>query len=374
MDKKYVEELLDKYIKGTCTPEEKILLENLYDELIQQQSDDLQQIDYDTTKAAIFKKLPRPKYRLAGKILRYAVAASILICASIVTVLFTNKKSVKQLAQTEQQDIAPGGNVAVLTLSNGKKITLDDTAEGTLATQSGINVVKTDEGALVYDRAANNADNQPAGFNTAETPKGGQYKLQLTDGTMVWLNAASSLRFPVRFTGNEREVELSGEAYFEVAHNAGKPFIVKTVQEKVLVLGTQFNLNAYSNEPAVVTTLLQGSVKVQSTHSEKASVLKPGQQLLLTGNQFTIQEANVEEAVAWKNGYFRFNDQKIEDIMRKLERWYNIEEVKYEGKLSEELFNGKISRSKNISQVLQMLQKTESIHFKIEGRRVTVMP
>ncbi len=190
---------------------------------------------------------------------------------------------------------------------------------------------------------------------------------------MVWLNAASSLKFPVKFAGKERVVELTGEAYFEVAPEAGKPFIVETVNEKVLVLGTHFNINAYSDEPVAVTTLLEGSIKVQSTQTGKASILKPGQQSLLDASQFTIQAANLEEAVAWKNGYFRFNDERIADIMKKLERWYNIEVI-YEGKPSEELFNGKISRFKDISQVLRMLEKTEGIHFKIQGRRVTVMP
>ncbi|KAA2243507.1 DUF4974 domain-containing protein [Chitinophaga agrisoli] len=374
MDKKDIEALLDKYIKGTCTPEEKLLLENLYDEVLKKQTGDPEHIDYPSTGAAIFDQLPKPQPRSIVKVLRYAAAASILICASAASVLLLiNRKSDKRVTLAQQQTIVPRGNVATLTLSNGKQIALNDTTEGEVATQSGIHIAKTNNGQLIYSVSADNTGDEPAGFNIAATPKGGQYKVQLADGTMVWLNAASSLKFPVRFAGKERVVELTGEAYFEVAHEAARPFVVETVNEKVLVLGTHFNINAYNDEPIAVTTLLEGSIKVQSTYTGKASVLTPGEQSLLASSQFTIQAANVEEAVAWKNGYFRFNDEKIADIMKKLERWYNIE-VKYEGKPSEELFNGKISRFKDISQVLRMLEKTEGIHFKTEGRRVTVMP
>ncbi|HWV75605.1 MAG TPA: FecR domain-containing protein [Pseudosphingobacterium sp.] len=372
MDKKEVDELLDKYIKGTCTTEEKILLESLYDKVLKKQSGGPQRIDYEAIKVSIYEKLPKPKSRQIRRFLPYAAAAFVLLCISAIAIFYIGKNGEPSLRQPHA--ITPGSNIVTLTLSNGKKIALDDSAREELAKQAGVRIIKSNNGQLIYSVYEKDEDEGPVGFNIAETPKGGQYQVRLSDGTIVWLNASSALRFPVKFVGNERIVELTGEAYFDVSHDTAKPFIVKTASEQVQVLGTQFNLNSYHDEPAVITTLVEGSIKVLSTRLGRTSLLKPGEQSLLSGNQFSVKEANVEQAVAWKNGYFRFYDEKIESIMRTLERWYNIEEVEYLGKPSDELFTGKISRFKSITQVLKMLEKTGGAHFKIEGRRVIVMP
>lgn len=374
MTKKEVEELLDKYVEGTCTEEEKILLENLYDKALKKKSGDRVYIDTEVIKTSVYRKLPKPIPQPVRRFLPYAAAVALLFLSAILAFYLVNKPFKPVQTAQKVNDIAPGGNLATLTLSNGRKIALDDTTQTVLARQAGVRIVQSNHGQLIYSVYGTEADDSSIGYNTAETPKGGQYQVQLADGTLVWLNASSSLKFPVRFAGHERMVELRGEAYFEVAHNASRPFIVKTSNQQLQVLGTQFNINSYPDEPVVITTLVEGSVKVQSKHSGKTSVLQPGEQSLLSASQFTIRAANVEEAVAWKNGYFRFQDEKIESIMRKLVRWYKIDDVEYLGKPSEEQFTGKISRFRNISQVLHMLEKTGGAHFKIDGRRVTVMP
>lgn len=362
MTKKEVADLLNKYNAGTCTEEEKQLLEKLYDKVLTKQSIELRGIDLFSIKSSVYQKLPRSRTQLVRRYLAYAAAAIILLCFSVTMFAYLSKEK-PTLSETTAKvhDITPGGNVAILTLSNGKKIVLDDTTQTVLAKQAGVKIVKSNGGQLLYVVDRNNVSDGPVGFNIAETPKGGQYQIHLADGTVVWLNASSSLRFPVRFAGHERMVELTGEAYFDVSHDASKPFIVKTADQHVQVLGTQFNLNSYPDEPSAITTLLEGSIKVKSNHSGKASVLKPGEQSLLSASQFTVQTADVEEAVAWKNGYFRFQDEKIESIMRKLGRWYNMDHVKYVGSPSQELFTGKISRFRNISQVLNMLEKKQMV-------------
>jgi ferric-dicitrate binding protein FerR (iron transport regulator) len=204
----------------------------------------------------------------------------------------------------------------------------------------------------------------------------GTYQLTLSDGSKVWLNAATSMRYPENFAGNERKVELLyGEAYFEVAHDAKMPFKVMGAGQTIEDIGTQFNINAYENESDIKTTLLEGGIKVYNNNG--SAILTPGQQAKVKNGMprskiIVISAANTEEAVAWKNGYFRFNNEKIGSIMRQLSRWYNID-VSYEGKITDEGFYGRISRYKNISDVLKMLEDTRSVHFKVEGRRVTVI-
>jgi ferric-dicitrate binding protein FerR (iron transport regulator) len=302
---------------------------------------------------------------------RFVAAASILLVLGIGGIYLRKQAKVNPVATVLSNDIAPGSNKAILTLANGQKIDLAGAGNGRLAVQGNANVNKTSDGSLTYKAAGN----QPSGssaltFNTVSTPSGGQYHLTLADGTDAWLNAGSSIRYPTSFGNKERKVEITGEVYFEVAHNPAKPFRVITDRQAVEVLGTHFNVNAYADEEAVRTTLLEGSVKV--TGSNQIKFIKPGEQAILNSHGLAVVPANLEEAVAWKNGYFRFNDEKIGSIMRKLSRWYNIE-VTFKGPMSEEGFNGKISRYKNISQALKMLEKTSAVHFQIDGRRVTVM-
>jgi ferric-dicitrate binding protein FerR (iron transport regulator) len=264
-------------------------------------------------------------------------------------------------------DIAPGDNRAVLKLADGSTVLLDDAAEGELSRQANAVINKTADGQLVYENQAG-TDPAPLIYNTITTPRAGQYRLTLTDGTKVWLNAATSLQFPASFSGKERRVKLSGEAYFEVTKNSLQPFIVETPRQTIEVLGTHFNVNAYEEETATKTTLLEGRVKVATGSS--SAVLKPGQQAASGTNAIQVNEADTEEAVAWKNGYFKFNKADIQTIMRQLERWYDVE-VEYRGAVPTDLFVGKINRSENISGVLRVLELSE-VQFKIENRKIIV--
>ncbi|TWV94695.1 FecR family protein [Chitinophaga pinensis] len=302
---------------------------------------------------------------------RLAAAASILLCLGIGGYYFVKRDTVKQVAKVVQYDVAPGSNKATLTLANGQQISLDDATNGRLAVQGNTRITKTSDGNLAYEPTDEHTTASASiAYNIVNTPLGGQYHLTLTDGSDVWLNAGSSVKYPTSFKGSERKVEITGEAYFEIAPDAARPFRVVTAGQVVEVLGTHFNVNAYTDETDIKTTLLEGSVKV--TGSNHTKIIKPGEQTVLNSNGLNVTNADLEEAVAWKNGEFRFNDEKIGSIMRKLARWYDIE-VSFKGPLPEEGFNGKISRYKNISQTLKMLEKTKAVHFQIEGRRVIVM-
>ncbi len=307
---------------------------------------------------------------------RIVAAASIILGLFIGSYILIHTTESKQTAQIQKQDIAPGSNKAVLILANGQQIILSDAKNGHLAQQGSAIINKTANGQVVY----NTLKNSPTGgnseetfvYNTMTTPRGGQYHLTLADGTNVWLNAASSIRYPTAFTGKVRLVEVTGEAYFEVAHIAAKSFRVISKNQAIEVLGTHFNVNTYEDEPATITTLLEGSVKISSIHSSNSSLLKPGEQAEITTEGIKVMSADIEEAVSWKNGDFVFNNQNIKSIMRSLSRWYQLDVI-YQGPVSQELFYAKISRFKNISQVLKMLEKTKAVHFKIEGRRVIVI-
>ncbi len=314
---------------------------------------------------------------------RIAVAA-VFILAIATTWLLIDQPSGQgtgtgTTAAQVQHDAAPGKDGAILTLADGTQIILDDAANGQLATQNGTAVVKED-GTISYS---------PSGvggtYNTMSTPNGRQYSLVLPDGSKVWLNAASSITFPTAFVGKERRVEITGEAYFEVAKDASKPFHVLTKDQDVTVLGTHFNINSYDDEEAIKTTLLEGSVKVSviagnttSLRGTKQSVvLKPGQQSILSpsgvgGNSpLTIHHSpDIENVLAWKNGMFNFTNADITEIMKQAARWYDVE-VKYQGTTSKDKFKGKISRNTNLSQLLKILE-INGVKWKIEGKVVTI--
>jgi len=278
------------------------------------------------------------------------------------------------------KDVLPGGNKAVLTLADGASISLDSAHDGILTEQGRAKVVKLKNGQLAYHTERPGTVNAPPLYNTVSTPRGGQYAVTLPDGTKVWLNASSSLRFPTAFTGNTRNVELTGEAYFEVAENHSAPFKVAIFSgargsgetpKLVEVLGTSFNVMAYDDEDAVKTTLLEGAIKVLS--GAKESVLKPGQQAQsphdLPGIR-VICDADVEAAVAWKNGYFNFKKADIRTVMRQLSRWYDVD-VRYQGNGQDRIFWGGMQRNLPLSAVFRILEKS-GVEFKIEGRTVTV--
>lgn len=285
----------------------------------------------------------------------------------------------KQIALTQEQrfknDVAPGKNAAVLTLAGGRQIVLDSTARGTIGQQGNSTIVNT-TGQLVY----NELQEKPAEilYNTLTTGSGNQYQLVLPDGSRVWLNAASSITYPSAFTGEERKVAITGEAYFEVASQTPEgrhektPFIVHASGMEVKVLGTHFNINTYDDEEAMKTTLLEGRVKV--TKGDNISLLRPGQQAVVPGDKGAIKVINdphIDEVMAWKNGAFIFNDATIESIMRQLARWYDVSVI-YDTKITQH-FNADVPRDVPVSELLKLLELTDQVHFKIEGKKITVI-
>ena len=307
-------------------------------------------------------------------IYRVAAAAVLVISLSISYFLFTQKNedtiAVTQTTGQQKKDLTPGRNTAVLTLGDGSAIVLDDAQNGALANQGNTTIIKLDDGQLAY-----NASKEITGevlYNTMTTPRGGQYKLVLPDGSSVWLNAASSIRYPTSFPGKERKVEITGEVYFEVAKNAAKPFKVLVNDMEVAVLGTHFNINAYSDEAATQTTLLEGSVSISKGDNKK--LLKPGQQAQLNkpGDIKIINDVNIASVMAWKNGYFSFDNTDMAAVMRQISRWYDVDIV-YEGKIPDRKFGGEISRSSNALQVLRILEESK-VRFRIEGRKIIVQP
>jgi len=313
----------------------------------------------------------------------WAAAAVILVMVSAGIYMFYNH-SVTQypMALNNQSgryknDVAPGGDKAILILGDGSRVILDNTKNGTIGNQGNSKVLKIDAGKLAYNMQAG-SKNIPKviPFNTVSTPRGGQFQIELPDGSTVWLNATSSLRFPTAFiNGKERKVELTGEAYFEVTKNETMPFKVIVNKMEVQVLGTHFNVMAYSNEHDIKTTLLEGSLKINSAVNNKSIIIKPGQQASLDNSNSEInvsQNIDVDLEVAWKNGFTAFKSADITTIMRQIERWYDVD-VNYEGTIPVRTFTGKISRNANLSELLRLLEVSK-IHFTIDGRKITVLP
>lgn len=303
--------------------------------------------------------------------------------AAMVTILFgtgyfilapqrQQKKTVLTVLPSSRfgSEVAPGGNKARLVLGNGKEILLEETADGTIAAHGSEHIHKKDA-ALLYDQE--NGSTTEAVINTLSTPAGGQYKVVLSDGTKVWLNAASALQYPAVFNGASREVILTGEAYFEVAGNAGKPFFVKVNDMQVQVLGTHFNIKAYAGDQQVMTTLLEGAVRVK--RGAGSVLLMPGQQASLNKQDGTLRTAagDPELALAWKNGLLAFKNDALPDVMRTISRWYDVEVV-YEEDIDKADIHvsGAMRRQEYISKALEILELTAGVHFKVTGRTVTV--
>jgi ferric-dicitrate binding protein FerR (iron transport regulator) len=310
------------------------------------------------------------------------VAAVLLLMGGVSAAYWKLTRTEKKAAPVAmvhggKKDIAPGGNKAVLILANGSTIVLDNAHDGVLAQQGGTNVEKVDAGSLAYKAATSDKPGAASelAFNTIATPNGGQYQVILPDGSKVWLNASSSLRFPTRFEGKERTVELTGEAYFEVAQRSGMPFRVKLPDNgmDVQVLGTEFDVMAYANEQTSNTTLVSGKVNVVSKGAVR--VLAPGKQAILDNQTkaMRVADANVEQVVAWKNGLFRFRETGIRELMRQVERWYNVQVV-YETEGKDQDFTGVVSRNQPVSALLQMLEMTGTVHFRIEDKKIVVLP
>lgn len=300
-----------------------------------------------------------------------AAAAAVLILSILGGVIYLAQRAVqqKELVQTvNKTEIQPGRTGAVLTLSDGKQIILDSTKNGLIAEQSGARI-EHKNGEVLY----NDGDKAVPVINTMRTPRGRKYQLMLADGTKVWLNAASSISFPTSFTGPDRTVSITGEAYFDVAQNAAKPFRVRVNNMEVEVLGTQFNIHAYDDEPIIKTTLLEGAVKV--TKGAASQLLKPGQQAQLNQeNQLTlIAAADLRYETAWKDNEFNFNYTDLKTVMRQLARWYDLEIVYESNATVYKQFGGQIPMDASLSLVLKVLEKG-GVHCRLEGNTLTVLP
>jgi len=324
-------------------------------------------------EASIYPVIPKRIHRT-----RYFIAASVASLLVAGVWLYTKNRPVGKsdisspvLASNFKNDVAPGGNKAVLTLSDGSHVVLDSAGKGTIASQGATHVVKLDDGKLAYNNGSDEKSTALA-YNTLTTPAAGEFQVTLPDGSKVWLNNASSLRYPVAFTGKTREVELKGEAYFEIAPNAHQPFKVKVGETLVDVLGTSFNITAYADENNIKTTLLSGSVRVSKEGIR--TVLKPGEQAQINeaGKLKVLKDVDVDGVVAWKNGWFHFEHADLKTVMRMLARWYDVDVV-YEGTAPDRQFGGDIERKLNLSQVLEILQKNQ-VRFEIDGKRITVRP
>jgi transmembrane sensor len=325
------------------------------------------------------RRLPRTR-----SLLPYAAAAVLLLCSFGIYLLTSRNKPALPLPQSSRQHSVPiiaGTNKAILTLGDGRQINLSDTSNGEIATQSSSVIKKTANGVLVYHADIHSGTQQQERaspvFNTITIPKGGQYQVVLPDGSKVWLNAASSLRYPAQFDQHERLVELTGEGYFEIAAMAAQPFIVVANHQRIEVLGTMFNVNAYVEESCVRTTLLKGAVRVSAAaddnqgHMIPSRTLRPGQQSELFSNDLRVSEGNTEAALAWKNGMFQFEGEDVKVVMRKIARWYDVE-IAYAGNMQGKFFSGTISKYESLNEMLKMLHLTDMVSFTIEDRKITV--
>lgn len=316
--------------------------------------------------APVADDTPAPVSFLRRRFIRYAAAAVLLL--GIGTYIWLSRQPdplpEQVVSVTKDSSIAPGRSGAILTLADGSQVVLDSMDNGRLAKQNGSEVIMQD-GRLVYDPAA--ASKTAVLYNTMTTPRGRQFEITLPDGTHVWLNAASSIRYPTAFTGTERKVELDGEAYFEVTKNAKQPFIVDARKKsEIEVLGTSFNVSAYANDKSLNTTLITGSVKVNGT------IINPGQQAQVTDQVRVVNNIDIDKVIAWQRGFFNFEGASLEEVMKQLERWYDIEVVYADGIPPVE-FGGEFTRSMSLSGVLIALEKA-GVRYRLEGRRMIVLP
>lgn len=373
-----IKRLADRIVSGKATDTEIHQYNALFNSFQSQEiSDELifgnkEQLELNI-RNGILNKTPSKLKVIRLNRYKWAAAAAFIITGSIAIFLLYNTKPKQTVSvaaiktELQKNDIAPGQKGAILTLSNGKTIILDSAHNGALADEGSANIVKNN-GEIVYSNQGKSAE---IIFNTMTTPKGRQYNLVLADGSKVWLNASSSITFPTNFSGNDRTVSITGEAYFEIAHNEKKPFIVQKGEVAVQVYGTHFNMNAYDDESAIHVTLLEGSVKV--TKGNASNFIKPGQQAQVQrGNVRVINNVDLEDVMAWKNGLFHFEGTDIESLMRQLGRWYDIDIV-YNKKVND-LFYAEIPRNTMLSNALKALELTGKVHFNVQGKKVFIAP
>lgn len=369
---KDLQNIIKRYVAGKATPEETLFVERYYAYLNKNENPEsfLEEENFQS----ILDKIATPK-RNENRVYYRLAAAAVLVLSIVGSLLYysvTKSPTLKQATvfKSKPLDVLPGKDKAILTLGNGSKIVLDENTESNISDQDGLKIIKTKTGQLIYSISNQDKINKKEiAYNTITTPKGGQYQIVLPDGSKVWLNAASSLTYPEVFLGKDRKVKLSGEAYFEVAKNKEMPFVVKTEAQDVEVLGTHFNINSYMDNQTVKTTLLEGRIKV--SNNQYTQILKPGDQSIAKANGSSLIKlfhgVDTDDETAWKNGQFRFNNADLKNILNQLERWYDIK-IDYNN-IPQKRFNGIVPRTANLSKVLNMLEVTGNIKFKIEEDR-----
>lgn len=369
MNQKEAGQLLDKYLQGKANQQEETIVQSWLIHQTTSNYPEETEIEYPLSPEmwnAVRHAINQRKIHLWPRISIAVAVAAIIISAGTWFLKNTEKEPVIQHV-AYANDIAPGKQGATLTLANGEKIIINDVVAGTIANQSGVKIAKGTDGRIIYELTGSKSGKLE--YNTLSTTKGEQAQVRLPDGSVVFLNAASSLKYPTSFDKlNKRQVSLSGEGYFEVSRDKAHPFIVQSSGQQVEVLGTHFNVNAYIDEP-LKTTLLEGSVKISSGNLKK--ILTPGFEAVNTGNDISLNKVDTELAVAWKNNNIVFANERIETVMKMVERWYDVEVV-YQGPMPEDRFRGSVSRFDHVSSVLNVLESTGLLHFKIKDRRIYV--
>ncbi len=384
--------LIEKYLNGAISAEERLQLDQWYSSLADDEaalpvsSEDEKDIN-ERLQRRIFNaittlsRIHSRRFFFRGWQLPVIAASVILILVSITVYYYMHSGTLTEVSLAQQvpvpaaAGIVPGGNRALLTLADGSTIVLDSASNGMLSRQGNIKVLKLDNGSLSYTgQGMKKSANNETVFNTISTPRGGQYQVTLSDGTKVWLNAASSISFPVAFTATGRSVSVTGEAYFEVAHDRHRPFKVQINNSEIEVLGTHFNVNAYEDEATVRTTLLEGKIKQTTKDGTLQKILLQGQQSDIRKNGEISVSSNVdtEEAVAWMQGNFQFRSADLRAVLRQVSRWYDVD-IEYKGNVDLH-FTGQLPRSENASTLFENLALTGEVHFRIEGRKIIVSP
>lgn len=354
------------YIRNPETKEQMLAFMDEHNKKVQSDAF-VHEVDWD----GMYENITNPKKSGGSKriaLWKYAAAAAVLLVASV-ALLYVNQEQEKVSVLAYHNDVLPGKEKAVLTLADGSQIELDNSKTKDLATQGGIAIQRDAKGQLVYSIKESSQDDAQK-INVLSTPAGGKFSVVLSDGSKVWLNASSSIKFPAAFAKDKRSVEIKGEAYFEIEKDKSRPFYVINGSSEIKVLGTHFNVMAYPDEYRSELTLLEGAV--QFTKNGHSELLKPGKQILFTENNKETKQidANIEEVMAWKNDLFVFNNTSIDEVMKELVRWYDVK-VKFEGEKPDISFTGVLPRNVNVSKVLKTLELTGDVVFGIENNVIT---
>jgi transmembrane sensor len=382
MQTRDIRDLLEKFKDGTITKEELVLLESWYLQWEPEQAATTPE-ELEKLKDEVWLSI-KPGHRKTARQLRWkplAAAASVLIVVTAGLYLFFSRATPTAAINKPVEpvvvmhDFQPGSHRAILTLSDKRRVVLKGAKNGMIGNDGGMNIYNNTDGELSYDGSAqpDNLSSEKVLYHTLSTPRAGHFQVTLPDGTKAWLNAASSITYPLFFNKDERRVSVTGEVYFEVAHRKQQPFKVIFRKQEIAVLGTHFNVRCYDDEAGMSTTLLSGSVKVTNTTNGTSGLLKPGQQANLSyaHENIDIHAVSAEDAISWKNGYFLFDNQELVTVMKNISRWYNVD-VEFKGDLTKERFGGTFSRSTNLSLLLTNMEKIGHVHFELSGSKIIV--